>query len=164
MAGQGQAAAPAKARSWIWAQGLACGLLVATAAPLAFTLAVLFAPAASVLVLASAGARRLAGILLIYGLAAALPWLDVLWSSARSWAATLDLLGEMRLLGVCWGAQAAGWLMGEAVPLGVRMVLDGRVRARIARLQDARARLREEWGLGGEEDAEGGVAAAAREQ
>jgi len=94
-------------------------------------------------------------VLLIYGFAAALPWFDTLWSSARSWPATLDLLASMRLVGVCWGAQAAGWLLGEAVPLVARMVLEGRVRARIARLRDARARLREEWGLGGEDAAEG---------
>jgi hypothetical protein len=155
MAGQGGAAAPAKGRSWIWAQGLACGLLVATATPLAFTLAVLFAPAAAVLLLAPAEARRLAGVLLLYGMAAALPWLDVLWSGARNWGACLDLLAEMRLVGVCWGAQAGGWLLGEAVPLVARLVLEGRVRARIARLRDARGRLREEWGLAGEGE-EGG--------
>jgi hypothetical protein len=147
--------APAKARSWIWAQGLACGVLVATAAPLAFTLAVLFAPAVVAVVLAPSGARRLGGVLMIYGLAAALPWLDMLWNGARSWPASLDLLASMRLVGVCWGAQAAGWLMGEAVPLATRMVLEGRVRARIARLSDARARLQAEWGLDGAEGEEG---------
>jgi len=141
------AAAPAKARSWIWAQGLACGLLVATAPPLAVTLAVLFAPAAAALVVAMENGRRIGRVLLVYGLAAALPWLDVLWNSARDWAACLDLLGGMRLVGLCWGAQAAGWLLAEGIPLVSRLVLETRVRARVARLRDARGRLEEEWGL-----------------
>jgi hypothetical protein len=149
-----EAVAPAKARSWIWAQGLSCGLLVATAAPLAVTLGVLFAPAAAALVLAPVNGRRMAGVLLVFGLAAALPWLDVLWSAARDWAASLDLLGGMRLVGVCWGAQAAGWLLGEGIPMVSRLVLETRVRARIARLREARERLQVEWGLVEEEKGE----------
>ncbi len=139
--------APGKPRSWIWAQGLACGLLVATAAPLAVTLAVLFAPAAAALVLAPVNGRRMAGVLLVYALAAALPWLDTLWNAARDWAACLDLLGEMRLVGICWSAQAAGWLLAEGIPMVSRLVLETRVRARIARLREARGRLQVEWGL-----------------
>jgi len=141
------AKAAAKPRSWIWAQGLACGLLVATAAPLAMTLAVLFAPAAAALVLALENGRRIGGVLLVYGLAAALPWLDLLWGAARDWAGCLDLLSGMRLVGVCWGAQAAGWLLAEGIPMVSRLVLETRVHARIARLREAQGRLQEEWGL-----------------
>lgn len=146
MAAKGTAP-PAKARSWIWAQGLACGVLVATAAPLAVTLGVLFAPAAAALVLAPVNGKRMAGVLLDYGMAAALPWLEVLWSAARDWTTCLDLLGELRLVGICWGAQAGGWLLAEGIPMVSRLVLETRVRARIARLAEARERLQVEWGL-----------------
>ena len=108
-------AAPAQGkRSWFWAQGLGCGVLVATAAPLA----------------------------------AALPWLHVIWSAAQSWPGSLDLLASMRVVAACWGAQGGAWLMGELVPLVARQVLEVKVRARVNRLRDARDRLEAEWGLG----------------
>jgi len=148
MARRAARAAPG-GRSWFWAQGVGCGLLVATAAPLALVLAVLFAPALLATLVAPPGtARRPGGILLVYGLAAALPWLAMLWAGAQSWTASLDLLAGARLPGVCWGAQAAAWLFGEIAPVGARQVLEVRVRARSARLRDARSRLQAEWGLG----------------
>jgi hypothetical protein len=151
-------------RSLFWVQGLACGILVATAAPLALVLAVAFAPAglaalAGPLALGGAGeeqgpedgGRRLAGVMLVYGLAAALPWLEALWGAARNWALALDLLGGMRLVGVCWAAQAAAWLLSEAAPFVARLVMETQVRARQARLREARGRLQEEWGLAAKE-------------
>ena len=54
-------AAPAQGkRSWFWAQGLGCGVLVATAAPLAVVLGVLFAPAllAAIMVPPQVATRR----------------------------------------------------------------------------------------------------------
>ena len=152
-------------RSWFWAQGLGCGVLVAAAAPLAVVLGVLFAPAmlAAIMVPPQNGGtrgggtrggggatRRLGGVLMVYGLAAALPWLHVIWSAAQSWPGSLDLLASMRLVAACWGAQGGAWLMGELVPLVARQVLEAKVRARVNRLRDARSRLQEEWGLGGE--------------
>ena len=136
--------------------GLACGMLVATAAPLAVVLGVLFAPAllAAIMVPPGAGgrgSRRLGGVLMVYGLAAALPWLQVIWSTAQSWPGSLDLLASLRVVAACWGAQGAAWLMGELVPLVARQVLEVKVRARVNRLRDARSRLQDEWGLGSEE-------------
>lgn len=152
-------------RSWLWAQGLACGIVVATAAPLALVLAVAFAPAglaalAGPLALGGAGeedgaedgGRKLAGVMLVYGLAAALPWLEALWQAARNWGMALDLLAQLRLVGLCWGAQAAAWLLSEAAPFVARLVLETQVRARQSRLRDARGRLQEEWGLAAKEE------------
>ena len=155
MAKPAASAAVSGGRSWLWAQGLACGVLMATAAPLAVVLAVLFAPAllAAIMVPPQEGAgapRRLGGVLMVYGLAAALPWLHLMWDAAQSWPASVDLLASLRLLAACWGAQGAAWLMGELVPLVARQVLEAKVRARNNRLRDARSRLQAEWGLGGE--------------
>ena len=154
MAKPAASAAASGGRSWLWAQGLACGVLVATAAPLAVVLGVLFAPAvlAAILVPPQGGgvvSRRLGGVLMVYGLAAALPWLHVMWNAAQSWPASLDLLASLRLLAACWGAQGAAWLMGELVPLVARQVLEVKVRARVSRRRAARSRLQEEWGVGG---------------
>lgn len=150
-------------RSWLWAQGLACGIVVATAAPLALVLAVAFAPAglaalAGPLALGGGedapedGGRKLAGVMLVYGMAAALPWLEGLWQAARNWGMALDLLAQMRLVGVCWGAQAAAWLLSEAAPFVARLVLETQVRARQSRLREARSRLQEEWGLAAKDE------------
>ena len=157
-----------KGRSWFWAQGLACGILVATAAPLAVVLAVAFAPAglaalAGPLALGGAGpedgpedgGRKLAGVMLVYGMAAALPWLESLWGAARNWGMAMDLLAGMRLVGVCWGAQAAAWLLSEAAPFVARLVLETQVRARQSRLREARGRLQAEWGMEEKEEKEG---------
>lgn len=153
-------------RSWFWAQGLGCGVLVATAAPLAVVLGVLFAPALLAAIMeppqnggtrgggtrgGGGATRRLGGVLMVYGLAAALPWMHVIWSAAQSWPGSLDLLASMRLVAACWGAQGGAWLMGELVPLVARQVLEAKVRARVNRLRDARSRLQEEWGLGRED-------------
>jgi len=136
-------------RSWLWAQGLACGLLVAMAPPLALVLAVLFTPALLAMLMAPAGAaRNPCGLLLVYGVAAALPWLALLWAGAQSWPVSLDLLTRLHLPGAVWGAQAAAWLLGELVPVAARQVLEGRVRARRSQLREARSRLQLEWGLG----------------
>ena len=135
-------------RSWFWVQGLACGVVVATSAPLALVLGVLFAPALlAALMLPPGVPRRVAGILLVYGLAGALPWMQALWATAQSWPASLDLLSQLGLAASCWGAQAAAWLLGEIVPFVARLVLDTRVRVRANRLREARSRLQDEWGL-----------------
>lgn len=143
-------------RSWFWVQGLGCGVLVATAAPLALVLGVALAPTILAALAAAPGhGRRAAGVLAVYGAAGLLPWLQPLWGAAQSWPASLDILAELRLVSVCWGAQAGAWLLGEIVPLVARQVMEVKVRARMARLEDARFRLRAEWGIAATEAGSG---------
>lgn len=131
-------------RSGLWVQGLACGVLLATAAPLALVLAVALAP---VVLVALAGAGGMARVMAVYGVAALAPWAGEMWQVAQLWPAALDLLAAGRLVGWAWCAQGAAWLVSQAAPLGARLVMEARVRARIARLREARARLAAEWGL-----------------
>jgi hypothetical protein len=131
-------------RSWLWAQGLGCGVLVASAAPLALVLGVALAPVG---LCAAGGAGALARILAVYAGAALAPWGWELWAVARDWPAAMDLLAEARLPGMAWAAQGAGWLLSQAAPMVARLVMETRVKARIARLRDARTRLAAEWGL-----------------
>ena len=133
-----------RGRSGLWLQGLACGVLVATAAPLALVLAVALAPVA---LGALAGAGVMARIMAVYGVAALAPWAGEMWRAAQHWPGALDLLAEGRLVGWAWCAQGAAWLVSQAAPLGARVVMEARVRARAARLREARARLAAEWGL-----------------
>jgi hypothetical protein len=48
---------------------------------------------------------------------------------------------------MAWSAAAAGWLLAEIIPIGVRAALDGVSVARASRLNTERARLIEIWGL-----------------
>lgn len=140
----GRVGGQVRGRSGLWAQGLACGLLVATAAPLALVLAVALAPVGLV---ALAGAGAMARIMAVYGVAALAPWAGETWRAAQHWPAALDLLGGWQLVAWAWCAQGAAWLVSQAAPLGARLVMEARVRARMARLREARARLAAEWGL-----------------
>lgn len=138
---------PAPRRSPPWLQGLSCGLLVATAAPLALVLAVALAPALTWMAVAPVAARGQARVMLVYAVAAVAPFTATLWDVARSWPAAQGLLEELRLPVLAWAAQGGGWLLGQLAPLVARMAMEARVMVRAARLREARDRLRAEWGM-----------------
>jgi len=64
-------------------------------------------------------------------------------------AAATGLLADLWTVGVAWTACAAGWLLAELAPIGMRAVLDALGLARAARLRTGRGKLAEEWGFGG---------------
>lgn len=131
-------------RSWFWAQGLACGVLAASAAPLALALGVALAPLG---LCAAAGAGGLARIMAVYAVAALAPWGWELWAVARDWPGALQLIADGRLPAMAWAAQGAAWLLSQVAPFVARLAMESRVKARAARLRDARARLAADWGL-----------------
>ena len=63
-----------------------------------------------------------------------------------------SILANLRVPGTAWSAAAAGWLLAETAPIGVRAVLEALTLSRAARLRATRARLVQEWGF---ESAEG---------
>lgn len=141
------AGAKAPGRSMLWVQGLACGLLLAMAAPLALVLGVALAPSLLWAAFAPASAQGTGRVMLVYAVAALAPFTTTLWDVAQSWPAAQMLLEGMRVPALAWAAQGGGWLLGQVAPLVARMVLDARVGVRAARLREARERLRAEWGM-----------------
>ena len=146
----GGAAEERAPRSLAWAQGLLCGALVALAPGLAVLLAVLAAPSLLALALErTAGRPVLRGVALCNATACVGP-VRALWADGHGMGMATALLGNPRLLAIAWGTGAAGWLLAEICPLGLRLVLEGQAAARAARLRARRAELAAAWEMEGE--------------
>lgn len=133
--------------SLVWLQGLLCGALVTLATPTALLLGVLLAPALVAVVFDHEPGRPRARSIALFGMAASVGSLRTLWMTGHSMAIAAALAGDARVVGIAWAAAAAGWLMAEILPIGVRAVLETLSIARAVRLRADRAKLVEEWGL-----------------
>ena len=80
-------------------------------------------------------------------MAASVDPLRLLWVSGHSMPVATSIVANLHVVGVSWSAAAAGWLLAEIAPIGVRAVLEAVTLARAARLRAVRARLVEEWGF-----------------
>ena len=145
-----RAAAPlGRQRSLAWLQGLVVGALVTLATSTALLLAVLLAPAMVAFVFDRAPGRPVARSVALCGIAACVGPELALWGAGHDLAAATGLLADLWTVGVAWTACAAGWLLAELAPIGMRAVLDALGLARAARLRTGRGKLAEEWGFGG---------------
>lgn len=131
----------------VWLQGLACGAVVALATPTALLLALMLVPTGMAFLLDPRPERPAARPVLLFGLAATLPSLLVLWRGGHSIDLAFSLCTDVSVLGVAWASQAAGWLLAEIAPLCTRLALDARSAARTAKLRAARARFEADWGI-----------------
>jgi hypothetical protein len=141
-----------------WLQGLVCGALATLATPTALLAGVLLLPAIIVYLIDDAEGRATLRTVLLFGLAASLRPMLGLWTGGHSMDISISLLSDVATPAVAWSAQGAGWLLAQAIPLLVRMALEGQAKIEIARLRAERAKLAETWGLPPEPD--GGDAAA----
>ncbi len=112
-------------RSLAWAQGLLCGALVALAPALAVLLAVLLAPSLLALGLDRAAGRPVLRSVALCNASGCVGPVRALWAGGHGLGAATALLGDPRLLATAWAAGAAGWLLAELCPLGLRLVLEG---------------------------------------
>lgn len=136
-------------RSLAWAQGLACGALVALAPGLAVLLGVLLAPSMLALALErTAGRPVLRGVALCNATACVGP-VRAFWAGGHGLGAATAVLAMPRPLAIAWGTGAAGWLLAELCPLGLRLILDAQAAARSARLRARRAELAAGWEMEG---------------
>lgn len=143
-------------RSLAWTQGLLCGALVAMAPALAVLLAVLLAPSLLALALERSAGRPVLRSVMLCNASGCVAPVRALWAGGHGVAAATALLADPRLLAIAWAAGAAGWLLAELCPLGLRLALDAMAAAQAARLRARRARLVEAWSLGDGTDGSGG--------
>ena len=136
-----------KQHSLVWLQGLLCGAMVTLATPTALLLGVLLGPALIALVLDHEPGRPRARCIALFGMAAAVDPLRALWMAGHTMSIAAALAGNARVVGLAWCAAAAGWLLAEILPIGVRAVLETLSIARAATLRAERAKLTEAWGL-----------------
>ncbi|MDE2007521.1 MAG: hypothetical protein KGI51_13205 [Rhodospirillales bacterium] len=145
--GAGPAAEERAPRSLAWAQGLLCGALVALAPALAVLIAVLAAPSVLALALERAAGRPvLRGVALCNASATVGP-VRAFWAAGHGMGAAGAILGAPRVLAIAWGAGAAGWLLAELCPLGLRLALEIAAASRAARLRARREALTRAWEL-----------------
>jgi len=146
------AVATQRQHSLVWLQGLACGALVTLATPTAVLLGILLAPALLAVLLDHEPGRPKARSIGLCNMVAAVEPLHVLWTTGHSMATASALLGNLGIIGKAWSAAAAGWLLAEVLPIGIRAILDTVSVARTTKLRTERARLVEAWGLENPED------------
>lgn len=134
-------------RSLLWLQGLLCGALATLATPTAVLLAVLFSPALLATLLDRQPGHPIARCVVLCSLSAIVGPVGLLWSAGHTMEAAITLACDVEVVGTAWAAAAAGWLLAELLPVGVRMVLEVASRSRAVALGIARQRLETEWGL-----------------
>lgn len=134
----------------MWIQGLLCGGLVAMLPPTALLLGVLLGPAMLALFLDPSPGKPIARSVLLCTLAACVKPVRMLWVAGHGMAASMALATDPDIIGTAWAAAAAGWLLAELAPIGVRVVLEGVSLRQAAQLRVMRAALAEEWGLDGD--------------
>jgi hypothetical protein len=156
-ADKGKAKKKGDGRSFVWVQGLLCGALATLATPLAVLLAFLLAPGIIASFLDRSPGRPVARAVLLFGAAASVAPAKQLWEGGMSMPACIQIMTDPIVFGTAWAAAAAGWLGGEIAPIIVGMVLDASRKSRAAKLEAARAKYAEEWGLN--EDGSDGASA-----
>src|SRR4051794_33615031 len=111
---------PPRQHSLVWLQGLLCGAMATLATPTALLLGVLLAPALLALVVDRQPGRPRARSIALCGMAASIDPLRALSTGDHSIFNATTLLGNSRVVGAAWIAAAAGWLLAEIAPVGVR--------------------------------------------
>ena len=131
--------------SLAWLQGLLCGGMVALAPALALLLGALAAPGLLALAFDRSPGRPVLRAVALCNLSACVGPVRAFWASGHRLGAGLALIGDPRVLGLAWAAGAAGWLLGECLPLAIRVLLEAVTAARAARLRARRGRIGEAW-------------------
>lgn len=135
--------------SLLWAQGLACGAILAFAPATALLLVLLFWPVLVAFVLDKAPGRPMARAVTLCSAAASIAPVHATWNAGFGMHASLAEAADWNVLALSWCAAAAGWGISVLAPLAVRAVLELMSAARATRLRAARARLLAAWRLDG---------------
>jgi hypothetical protein len=131
----------------VWLQGLACGAAVTLATPSSVLAGLLLVPGIGAWLLEREPGRPSARVTLLCGAAAAAGPVVALWQAGQGVAGAVTAASDPAVLGGCWAAQAAGWLMAQLAPVLVRLALEGYAQASMLRLRAERARYEAEWGI-----------------
>jgi MFS family permease len=134
------------AGSLVWAQGLACGGVLAFAPALAVLLAALLWPVVAAFAKDHAHRRPGARSVALCAGAASVGPIHSAWLGGFGLDVVLRLATDWRVLAAAWCAAAAGWLLADLAPLATRAGLETLAKSRAARLRAEQARLRALWG------------------
>jgi hypothetical protein len=129
--------------------GLAAGGLIAVAPDIALPAAILLAPGLVAVMFDPTPGRAVARAMLLFQAAAGFQPLSDAWSRCDGIEVCMDTLVRPRAVLTVWLMAAVAWMLTQALPIGLKLLSDYRVRARRAALQARRDRLIEDWGLDG---------------
>lgn len=137
----------AGSRSLLWLQGLLCGIGAAFATPTAVLCSLLLAPGLAMLMAERTPGRPMSRTMLLFGAAALVSPVRALWDGGHTVALALSEVSDLAVVGLAWGAAAAGWLLTELTPILARLALEASARAQTKRLRAQLAALEAEWEL-----------------
>jgi hypothetical protein len=123
----------------------ALGTLAATASGVDVAAIVLLAPAGLALLMERVPGRPMGRAMALFGGAAALPGLLTLWNSGAGMAAGWTHVLDPMVVARCWAAQAAAWLLCEAIPILLILRAEQAGRRDLERLRRERLELAEQW-------------------
>jgi hypothetical protein len=123
------------------------GLLavVIFAAPTAVVIAVLLLPSALARAADSTPGHPLTQTVLLFGCAGIVPYLDRLWHVGNHLPEAIGLATDMQVIALCWALQAAGWLLGQVIPLALAAITRRELARHRMALEQRRAALETEW-------------------
>nr|WP_294526084.1 hypothetical protein [uncultured Rhodopila sp.] len=127
--------------------GLAAGGLIAVAPDIAVPAAVLLAPGLVAFMFDPTPGRAVARAMLLFQAAASFQPLSDAWSRCEGMESCMDTVVRPRAVLTVWLMAALAWLLTQALPIGLKLLSDYRVRARRAALAARRDRLVKDWGL-----------------
>ena len=131
--------------------GLAAGGLIALSPDIAAPMVVLLFPGLLALVLdRSPGCGVARSILLFQAAACVQPAMNA-WYHCTGVENCMDHLAAWQSVGRVWLAGATAWVLGQFLPLGLKVVDDYRLRHRRFTLMARREALLAEWGMDGDE-------------
>ena len=131
--------------SLLWAQGLACGGIVAFAPGLGLLLVALLWPVGLALVWDKSPGRPMARAAALCAAAAALQPIRSAWTGGLGLESAVTMATDIHALALTWCAAAGGWALALLAPIAARAVLEAGSATRAARLRAERARLLAAW-------------------
>ncbi len=144
-----EATPPATGRqnALLWWGGLGCGAVVVLSPGTALLLSSLLAPVLLLALLPEEGrGGRIVRAGLLFGLAAGIHPLRVLWDGGGSINVAVVLIRQPAILFTAWTAIATSWFVGEVAGVVLRLAADLSAAAQRRSLMAAVAELEEEWG------------------
>ena len=127
--------------------GLAGGGLIALSPDIALPTAILLLPGLFALILDRSPGCGVARAILLFQAAACVRPLMNAWYRCDGIDGCMSYLAEWPSILPVWLAAAAAWVLTQALPLGLKLLDDYRIRHRRAVLAARRDALVEEWGL-----------------
>ncbi len=115
------------------------------AAPIALVMTILLLPSLLARAVDSTPGHPLTHAVLLFGCAGAFPCVNQLWHLGARLPEAITLGTDIRTIALCWALQAAGWLLGQILPIGLSALNRHEVARHRALLEQRRVALEAEW-------------------